>query len=55
MTASHDRNPIAERHRFGLVVSDEDRGRWNPLPQLLELEPHLGPQLRVKIRQRFVE
>jgi hypothetical protein len=46
----HDHDPVAQRHRFGLVVGDEDRGRRNSQSQLLELEPHLCPQLRVEVR-----
>ena len=48
-------DPVAERHRLGLVVGDVDRGDAEPLLQPGDLGAHLSAELRVEVRQRLVE
>ncbi len=49
----HD--PVGQRHRLHLIVGDEDHGRTEPTMELVDLDTHLGAQLRVEVGQRFVE
>ncbi len=50
----HHRDPIAERHRLGLVVGDVDGRRLEPVLDPRDLGPHLHAQLRVEVRERLV-
>ena len=50
----HD-DPIAERHRFDLVVGDVDDGAAKLAVQFDEFGPHGDAQRRVEIGQRLVE
>ena len=50
-----DDDAIGERHRLDLVVRDVHDGVAELLVELLDLDPHLGAQERVEVRQRFVE
>ena len=52
--AAHDRDPVAEGHRLGLVVGDVDRGRAEPLLQPGDRGAHLDPELGVEVGQRLV-
>src|SRR5690606_24974928 len=54
-TGAQHRDPIAQRHRLGLVMGDVDRRRLQALEQLAELHPQLRSQRRVQVRQRLVE
>ena len=51
----HQHDPLAERHRFDLVVRDVDDRRLEPLVQAGDLGPHLHAELGVEIRERLVE
>ena len=51
---AQQRHLVAERHGFGLVVGDVNRGRAHPPLQAQDLA-HLAPQLGVEVGQRFVE
>ena len=51
----HDHHAVAQRHGLDLVVGDVDRGRLQPVVQLLELDAHLHAQLGVEVGQRLVE
>jgi len=53
--AIHHDDAVGHRHRLGLVMGDVDDGERQPLLQLADFLPHLPPQPRVEIRQRFVE
>ena len=53
--ALEHRDPVAQRHRLGLVVGDVDRGDAEPLLQPRDLGPHLATQLGVEVGQRLVE
>jgi len=48
-------HPGRERHRLHLVVRHVDHRRAEPLMQLLQLAAQFGAQLRIEMRQRFVE
>ena len=50
----HD-DAVGERHRLDLVVRDIDDRGAEALMQLLDLDPHLGAQLRVEVGERLVE
>ena len=54
LAGAHDRDPVAKRHRLGLVVRDVDRRRPKPLLDPGDLRPHLHAQLGVKVRERLV-
>ena len=51
----HHHDPVGHRHRLDLVMGDEDHGRLQLLGQRLDLGPDLAAQLRIEIRQGFVE
>ena len=51
----HHHHPVGERHRLDLVVGDIDRGGADLLVHLLDLDPHLHPQLGIEVGQRLVE
>ena len=53
-TSVHDRDPVAHRHRLGLVVRDVESRRLQTLVQRREVGAHLDAQLRVEVRQRLV-
>src|SRR5581483_11339654 len=53
--AVHDGDARRHGHRLDLVVGDVDDGLLQLVVQLLDLEPHLGAQLRVEVRERLVE
>ncbi len=48
-------DPITNRHGFGLVMGDEQRGRPQATQQGHDLHPKLNPQLRIKPRHGFIE
>ena len=52
--AAHDHDPVAERHRLGLVVGHVDRGGAQPLLEPGDLGAHLHAQLGVEVGQRLV-
>ena len=51
---AHDRDPVAERQRLGLVVGDVDGRGLEALLDPRDLGPHLHAQLGVEVRQRLV-
>ena len=51
----HHRDLGRHRHRFDLVVRDVDDRRLELVVELLDLEPHLGAEFCVEVRQRLVE
>ena len=53
--AIHDADAVGERHRFALVVGDDDEGQAEPALQLHQLELRFAAQLLVERRQRLVE
>ena len=53
--AAHHRDAVGDRQRLLLVVRHVDRGDAERLLQLADLAAHLDPQLRVEVRERFVE
>ena len=55
VTVSHHRDPLAERHRLGLVVRHVHRRDAEPLVQLRERGAHADAKLRVEVRERLVE
>jgi hypothetical protein len=50
-----DRDPIPHRHRLDLVMGNEDERGAKRLVLLLQLDPRLHPQLRIKVGQRLIE
>ena len=54
LALAHHRDPVAERHRLGLVVGDVDGGRLEPVLDPRDLGAHLHAQLRVEVRERLV-
>ena len=52
--ASHDRDAVAHRHRFRLIVRHVDGRHAELALDTRDLGPHLDPQLRVEIGQRLV-
>jgi hypothetical protein len=53
--AAHHRDPVRDRQGLLLVVRHVDRGDAERLLQLADLAAHLDPELRVEIRERFVQ
>ncbi len=53
-TAQHG-DPLTQPHRLHLVVGDVDRGRPDPLVELLQLVAGRRTQLGVEVGQRLVE
>ena len=51
---AHDRHPVAERHRLGLVVRDVDRGDAHAVGQPGDLGAQVRAQLGVQVGQRLV-
>src|SRR5262252_3897597 len=51
----HHDDAVGHRHRFDLVVGDVYGGVLELIVQAPDLEPHLGPQIGIEVRQRFVE
>ena len=51
----HDDDPLAEGHRFDLVVGDVDHGGLEPLVEGGDLGPHLHAELGVEVGERLVE
>jgi hypothetical protein len=51
---AHHRDPLAERHRLGLVVRDVDGCHPEPRVQLRERRAHADAELRVEVRERLV-
>ena len=51
----HQHDPLAERHRFDLVVRDVDDRRFQALMEPGDFGPHLHAELGVEIRERLVE
>ncbi|EMA35487.1 phenol hydroxylase [Halococcus hamelinensis 100A6] len=49
-----DREPVAHRHRLGLVVGDVDRRDAELALEALDLGAHLRAELRVEVRERLV-
>ena len=54
-SVAHDRQPVAEGERLGLVVGDEHGGEPEPTVELVDLGPHLVAQAGVEVAQRLVE
>ena len=52
---AHDRQPVAERQRLGLVVGDEHGGEAEAAVELVDLGRHLVAQAGVEVAQRLVE
>jgi hypothetical protein len=52
---AQDRDPVRDRQRLLLIMCHVDSCEAERLLQLPDLHPHLGPQLRVQIGQRFIE
>ena len=52
---THDRQPVAEGQRLGLVVGDVDGREPEPPVQLVDLAAHEVAQPRVEVAQRLVE
>ena len=50
MPRVHDDDPLAERHRFNLVVRDVNHRRLEAMVQCGDLGPHLHAEFRVEIR-----
>ena len=50
----HDDDPVGQCHRLDLVMRHIDRGDFQLALQMLDLHPHAGAQLGVKVRQRFI-
>jgi hypothetical protein len=46
----HDDDLVGHGHGLDLVVGHIDRRGLEPLVQFLDLDPHLHPQLGVKVR-----
>jgi hypothetical protein len=55
VAAVHHDHALGQRHGFDLVVRHEQAGDAQLAVQLLNLEPCLGTQLGVQIRQRLVK
>jgi hypothetical protein len=53
--AVHHRNPVGERHRFGLVVRDVHHRRTRACVEAREFVFHRGAQMHVEVRQRLIE
>jgi hypothetical protein len=51
----HDRHPIAERHRFDLIVCHVYNRRTEFPVQPFHFNSHLAAQFRVQIRERLVK
>jgi hypothetical protein len=45
----HHDHALGQGHRFDLVVGDIDAGGAEAAVELLDLKPHLHPQLRIQI------
>jgi hypothetical protein len=54
-SAPHDRQPIRQRQRLGLIMRDENRCKTKPRMQFVQLATHLLAQLRVQITERLIE
>src|SRR5258708_2274382 len=52
---AHHHDLVGHGHRLDLIVRDVDRGRLQPLVQLLDLGAHLHAELGVKVGQRLIE
>ena len=53
-TVVEDGDPVAHRHRLGLVVGDVDRRHVEVFLEALKLGPHRRPDLGIEVRQRLV-
>ena len=51
----HDHHEVRHGHGLDLVVRDVDRRAPETLVQRLDLGAHLDPELRIEVRERFVE
>ncbi|EPN44130.1 hypothetical protein A245_34113 [Pseudomonas syringae pv. actinidiae ICMP 19096] len=51
----HHQNPVAQGHRFALIMSHENRGDAQPTQKLIQLAAQAFTQLRVQRGQRLVE
>lgn len=51
----HGADPVAKRHRLGLIVGDIDRGDAELAQQAVDLLPQLVAQARIQRRERFVQ
>jgi sugar/nucleoside kinase (ribokinase family) len=54
-TVVHHRDAVSHRHRLDLVVGDLDRRRAHLVLDPLDLAPGRNAELRVQVRQRFVD
>jgi hypothetical protein len=55
LPVAHDRQPVAERERFDLVVRDVHRCELQTLVELVDLTANLVAEPRIEIRERLVE
>ena len=51
----HDNQPIAERHRFHLVMRDEKAGDAKPALQALDFRAHGNAKLRIQVGKWFIK
>ncbi|EPN20851.1 hypothetical protein A259_08849, partial [Pseudomonas syringae pv. actinidiae ICMP 19070] len=49
----HHQNPVAQGHRFALIMSHENRGDAQPTQKLIQLAAQAFTQLRVQRGQRL--
>ena len=54
LAVAHHGDPLAERHRLGLVVRDVDRRDAELRVELRQRGPHADAQLGVEVRERLV-
>ncbi len=54
-TATHDGDPVTQRHSLGLVVGHVDRRDAQALLQTGDLRAHLTAELGVQVRQGLIE
>ena len=53
--AVQDPERVGERHRLDLIVRDVERGRAQAIVQPADVDPHLGAERGVEVRERLVE
>ena len=51
----HNHDPVAQRHRLGLVVGDVECRDRQPRQQVVQLGPQIVAQARIQRRQRLVQ
>ena len=48
-------NLVGKGHRLDLIVGDVDHGRPNFLVKPGDFDPHVHPQFRIKVGERFIK